>query len=45
MRILLTFMLLIMLSGCTAMLLGGSATTERPSECEQDQEQGSKRDC
>ena len=45
MRLLATLVAFLMLSGCTAMLVGGSATTERPAECEQGEKKDQEREC
>ena len=45
MRLLATFLVLLMLSGCTAMLVSGSATTDAPTECEEGETKDKKREC
>jgi uncharacterized protein YceK len=45
MRILASLVVLLLLSGCTAMLVGGSATTEKPTECEQGETKDQEREC
>jgi len=45
MRLLATFLVLLMLSGCTAMLVSGSATTDTASECEKGETKDQKREC
>ena len=45
MRLLASFLVLLMLSGCTAMLVCGSATTDTASECEKGETKDQKREC
>jgi uncharacterized protein YceK len=45
MRLLTSLVVFLLLSGCTAMLVGGSATTEKPAECEQGETKDQKREC
>ena len=45
MRLLASFLVLLMLSGCTAMLVSGSATTDTASECEKGETKDQKREC
>ena len=45
MRLLASFLVLLMLSGCTAMLVSGSATTDTPTECEDGETKDKKREC
>ena len=46
MRVLLTLMTLLLLGGCTSMLLGGSGTYQAPSDqCQQKNGEESKREC
>lgn len=45
MRSLLLLVTIVMLSGCSAMLLGGSGTYSEPDECEQNDEEENKREC
>jgi uncharacterized protein YceK len=45
MRLLATLVVFLMLSGCTAMLVGGSATTEGPAGCEQSEKKDQEREC
>ena len=45
MRLLAFLVVLLLLSGCTAMLVGGSATTETPSDCEKSDTKDQKREC
>lgn len=45
MRLLASLLVLLALTGCTAMLVGGSATTETPSECEKSDTKDQKREC
>ena len=45
MRLLASFIVLLMLSGCTDMLVSGSATTQAPSECEKGDTKDQGREC
>ena len=45
MRILTSLVLAILLSGCTAMLVGGSADTGKQSECSESDKEAGKRGC
>ena len=45
MRILGLLAVLYLLSGCTAMLVGGSATAEKPDECQKTERKEDGREC
>lgn len=45
MRLLAAIVVFLMLSGCSALLVSGSATTERPADCEQGQTKDKNREC
>ena len=45
MRLLATFLVLLALSGCTAMLVSGSATNEPASECEEGETKDQRSEC
>ena len=45
MRLLVTLLALLMLSGCTAMLVSGSATTDTASECDKGDTKDQRREC
>ena len=45
MRLLAIFLALLILSGCTAMLVSGSATTGAQTECEKGDTKDQKREC
>jgi len=44
MRILVSLVMILLLSGCTALLVGGSATTDR-TECEESDKKEQGREC
>jgi len=45
MRILGLLVWLYLLSGCTAMMVGGSATAEKPDECRETERKENEREC
>jgi uncharacterized protein YceK len=46
MRILLTLLVMLLSSGCTSMLLGGSGTYKQPTDqCQERQGEDQKREC
>ena len=45
MRLLATVLVLLALSGCTAMLVSGSATTEPSTECEKGETKDRRSEC
>ena len=45
MRILGLLATLILMTGCTAMLVGGSATAEKSDECQQTERKDKEREC
>lgn len=45
MRILVSLVMIMLLSGCTAMLVSGSATTDRTNECEESDKKEQGREC
>ena len=45
MRLLVTFLVLLALSGCTALLVSGSATTEPATECEKGETKDQRSEC
>ena len=45
MRILALLAALILMTGCTAMLVGGSATADKPDECQETERKDREREC
>ena len=45
MRLLVSIAAILMLTGCTAMLVSGSGNYEKSAECEETEKEGNTRDC
>ena len=45
MRIIVILVMMFALSGCTAMLVSGSAESEKPSDCTESEKEAEKRGC
>ena len=45
MRLLVIFVMVVMLSGCSAMLIGGSAESDKRNDCTEQEKEAEKRGC
>jgi outer membrane biogenesis lipoprotein LolB len=45
MRLLVSIAAILLLTGCTAMLVSGSGSYDKSDECEQTEKEGDKREC
>ncbi len=45
MRLIVILVMMFALSGCTAMLVSGSAESEKPSDCSESEKEAEKRGC
>ena len=45
MRLLVSIAAILLLTGCTAMLVSGSGSYDKSAECEETEKEGAKREC